>query len=55
MRAGISPGYMLLRQQRIERDKRLTGLTWTDYFRAMEDVRNGKPISPNLKKYLLYR
>lgn len=50
-----STGYQLLRQQRIEREKRLSGLTMDKYFRAMEDIRNGKSIRPDVKKYLLTR
>lgn len=50
-----STGYQLLRQQRIERDKRLAGLTMDKYFRMIEDIRNGKPVQPDVKKYLLTR
>ena len=50
-----STGYQLLRKQRIEREKRLSGLTMEKYFREMEDIRNGKSIQPEFKKYLLTR
>lgn len=46
-------GLMLLKQQRAERNKRLAGLTQAEYFRAMEDIRDGKEPSRSIKKYML--
>ena len=47
-------GYALLKKQREARLKRLSGLTMTDYFQAMEEVRNGKPLNQNIKRYILH-
>lgn len=47
-------GYDLLRKQREQRLKRLSGLSLSDYYRAMEDIRNGKPLNPNVKRYILH-
>ena len=46
-------GIELLKKQRQERNQRLAGLTMSDYFQAMETIRQGGPISPNIKRYLL--
>ena len=47
-------GYALLKKQREAKLKRLSGLTMTDYFQAMEEARNGKPLNQNIKKYILH-
>ena len=47
-------GYALLKKQREAKLKRLSGLTITDYFQAMEEVRNGKPLNQNIKRYILH-
>ena len=47
-------GYALLKKQREAKLKRLSGLTMTDYFQAMEEVRNGKPLDQNIKRYILH-
>lgn len=39
-----SPGFLLLKKQQESKLKRLDGLTESDYFNAMEDIRNYKPI-----------
>ena len=39
-----SPGFLLLKKQQESKLKRLDWLTVADYFNAMEDIRNGKPI-----------
>ena len=54
MSSSQTSGYALLKKQREQKLKRLNGLTVTDYFNAMEDIRNGKPINQNLKRYVLY-
>lgn len=46
-------GLALLKKQRQERDRRLAGLTMSNYFQAMETIRQGGPISPDIKRYLL--
>ena len=46
-------GLALLKKQRQERNRRLAGLTMSDYFQAMETVRQGGPISPDIKRYML--
>jgi len=54
MNSSQTSGYALLKKQREQKLKRLNGLTVADYFNAMEDVRNGKPINQTLKRYVLY-
>ena len=54
MSSSQTSGYALLKKQREQKLKRLNGLTVADYFNAMEDIRNGKPINQNLKRYVLY-
>ena len=39
-----SPGFLLLKKQQESKLKRLDGFTVADYFNAMEDISNGKPI-----------
>lgn len=46
-------GLALLKKQRQERNRRLAGLNMFDYFQAMETVRQGGPISPDIKRYML--
>lgn len=54
MNSSQTSGYALLKKQREQKLKRLNGLTVADYFNAMEEIRNGKPINQNLKRYVLY-
>ena len=46
-------GYALLKKQREAKLKRLSGLTMKDYFQSMEEVRQGRPIPDNLKRFIL--
>ena len=48
-------GYALLKKQREAKLKRLSGLTMKDYFQSMEEVRQGKPLNPQIKRYLFLR
>lgn len=48
-------GLLLLKKQRAEKNKRLEGLTLSKYFQSMEEIRNGLPPNPEIKKYLLWR
>ena len=48
-------GYALLKKQREQRLKRLSGLTMKNYFQSMEEVRQGKPLNPQIKRYLFLR
>ena len=48
-----SSGYLKLMQQREAKNKRLEGLTYSNYFREMEDIRNGREPSNFIKQYIL--
>ena len=48
-----SSGYLKLMQQREAKNKRLEGLTYSNYFHAMEDIRNGREPSDFIKQYML--
>ena len=48
-----SPGFLLLKNQQESKLKRLDGLTESDYFREMENIRQGNPPSEKIKKYIL--
>ena len=45
-----SPGFLLLKKQQESKLKRLDGLTESDYFREMENIRQGNPPSEKIKK-----
>lgn len=55
MTPSSSSGLELLRQQRLERKKRLEGLTIGRYFQDMERMCNGLEPSNQTKKYMLAR
>ena len=46
-------GLLLLKKQQAEKVKRLEGLTLSNYFHAMEEIRQGLPPNPEIKKYML--
>ena len=48
-------GYALLKKQRETKLKRLSSLSMKDYFQSMEEVRQGKPLNPQIKRYLFLR
>lgn len=48
-----SSGLRMLMQQRLERKKRLDGLTMSEYIQEMEKIRNGEEPSAKIKKYML--
>lgn len=48
-----SSGLRMLMQQRLERKKRLDGLTIGEYLQEMGKIRNGEEPSAKIKKYML--
>ena len=46
-------GYALLKKQREARISKLGRLTLGEYFQGMEEIRQGKPIPDNLKRFIL--